>query len=94
MTCIIHKYVYSILLFQDNFGGSLSKKSEAKLHADDGAHGLADRVEGVDFVQGFLWHFVPHRVVFLAQVKDKSQQGTFRLVPQLLRQSLSILVRL
>lgn len=76
----IKTYTTVDILFKDDLGRSLGEQPVAELHADDGAHGLADRVEGVDLVQGFLWHLIPHLLVLLTQVKDKAQQSTLRLV--------------
>lgn len=64
------------LLFEDDLGRSLGEQPVAELHADNSAHGLTDRVEGVHLVQGFLWHLVPDRLVLLTHVKDKAQQST------------------
>lgn len=68
------------LLFEDDLGRSLGEQPVAELHADNSAHGLTDRVEGVHLVQGFLWHLVPDRLVLLTHVKDKAQQSTLRFV--------------
>ena len=62
----------------------------ARLQRDDGAHGLASRVEGVDFREGGVRVGLPDLSVVLAQVHDEAQQGTFRLVADLGRQLIRI----
>lgn len=74
-TCFLNNEFVD-LLFEDDLGRSLGEQPVAELHADNSAHGLTDRVEGVHLVQGFLWHLVPDRLVLLTHVKDKAQQST------------------
>lgn len=66
----------------------------AGLQRDDGAHGLAGRVEGVDFGEGGVRMGLPDLSVVLAQVHDEAQQGTFRLVTDLNWQLVGILGKL
>ena len=66
----------------------------ARLQRDDGAHGLASRVEGVDFREGGVRVGLPDLSVVLAQVHDEAQQGTFRLVTDLNWQLVGILGKL
>lgn len=81
-------------LAQDDLGGALAVHAVAAGLLDDGAHGLAHRVEGVDLVELLLGHLAAHRVVILLQVRDKAQQGTLGLVAHLPRQAALLLWRL
>ena len=78
-------------LRHDYLAGALREDAEpARLQRDDGAHGLASRVEGVDLGEGGVRVGLPDLSVVLAQVHDKAQQGTFRLVADLNRQLIRI----
>ncbi|KAF3856131.1 hypothetical protein F7725_016854 [Dissostichus mawsoni] len=78
--------IYS--LFEDDLRGSLAVHAEAPIRQfDDSAHGLPDRVEGVDFVKLLLWDLVSDWLVIPFQVQEKSQQAALCLVANLLRQT-------
>lgn len=73
-------------LFQEDFRRSFAEHAvPAIVLLDNGAHGLADRVEGVDLVQFLLGILVADWLVVSSQIHDEPQQGTFRLVPHLAR---------
>lgn len=75
-------------LFEDDLGGSLAVHAEAPIRQfDDSAHGLPDRVEGVDFVKLLLWDLVSYWLVIPLQVQDQSQQAALCLVAHLLWQT-------
>ena len=61
---------------------------------DDGAHGLADGVEGVDLVELLLRDLLPHRRVVPLQVQHKAQKATLSLVAHLLGQATLYIRRL
>lgn len=82
-------------LFENNLRGPLAVHSEAAIRKfDDGAHGLADRVESVDFVKLLFWELVSYWLVIPLQVQDQSQQATFCLVSHLFRQTAFLIWRL
>lgn len=77
-----------VSLFEDDLRGSLAVHAEAPIRQfDDSAHGLPDRVEGVDFVKLLLRDLVSYWLVIPLQVQDQSQQATLCLVAHLLRQT-------
>lgn len=82
-------------LFENNLRGPLAVHSEAAIRQfDDGAHGLADRVESVDFVKLLFWELVSYWLVIPLQVQDQSQQAAFCLVSHLFRQTAFLIWRL
>lgn len=82
-------------LFENNLRGPLAVHSEAAIRQfDDCAHGLADRVECVDFVKLLFWELVPYWLVIPLQVQDQSQQAAFCLVSHLFRQTAFLIWRL
>lgn len=75
-------------LFEHDLRGSLAVHAEVAIRQfDDSAHGLPDRVEGVDFVKLLLWDLVSYWLVIPLQVQDQSQQTALCLVAHLLRQT-------
>lgn len=75
-------------LFQDDLRGSFAVHTEVPIgQFDDGAHGLPDRVEGVDFVELLLWYLVSYCLIIPLQLQNQSQQAALRLVAHLLRQT-------
>lgn len=75
-------------LFQEDFRGSFAVETEIaiwKLH--HGAHGLTDRIEGIDLVELLLWDLFTDRCIVSLQVQHKAQQTTLSLIPHLLRQA-------
>lgn len=82
-------------LFENNLRGPLAVHSEAAIRQfDDCAHGLADRVESVDFVKLLFWKLVSYWLVIPLQVQDQSQQAAFCLVSHLFRQTAFLIWRL
>lgn len=82
-------------LFENNLRRPLAVHSEAAIRQfDDGAHGLADRVKSVDFVELLFWELVPYWLVIPLQVQDQSQQAAFCLVSHLFRQTAFLIWRL
>lgn len=82
-------------LFEDNLRGSFAVHAEAPIRQlDDSAHGLPDRVEGVDFVKLLLWDLVPYWLVIPLQVQDQSQQAALCFVAHLLRETAFLIWRL
>lgn len=75
-------------LFKDDLRGSLAVHAEAPIRQfDDSAHGLPDRVEGVNFVELLFWELISYWLVIPLQVQDQSQKATFCLVAHLFRQT-------
>lgn len=98
---MVHKLSNIILkttpgsLFQNDLRGALAVHSEVAIRQfDNGAHGLADRVESVDFVKLLLWDLVSYWLVIPLQVQDQSQQAAFCLVSHLFRQTAFLIWRL
>lgn len=82
-------------LFQDNFWCAFAEEAVATVrHASDGAHGLADRIEGIDFVERLFRDLLAHRLVIPSQIDDEAQQGTLGLVAHLACQAPFFLWRL
>lgn len=82
-------------LAQDDLRSTLAVHAVATAGLlDDGAHGLAHRVEGVHLVELLLGHLTAHGVVILLQVRDEAQQGALGLVAHLPRQAALLLRRL
>lgn len=75
------------LLLEDDLGGSLAVHAEAAVgQFDHRAHGLPDRVEGVNFVELLLGDEAPDGLIILLQIQDKPQEATLRLIAHLARQ--------
>lgn len=75
-------------LFKNNLGGSFAVHAEAPVgQFGDGAHGLSDGVEGVDFVELLLRDLVSYWLVIPLQVQNQAQQATLCLVAHLLGQT-------
>lgn len=73
-------------LFQENFRGSFAVETEGTIWKPHNcAHGLTDRIEGIDFVQFLLWHLFTDRCIVSLQVQYKAQQTTLGLISHLLR---------
>lgn len=89
------QYLVTDLLFQQDLRGSFAVETEGSVgQLDDGAHGLADGVKGVDLVELVLWNLLPHRGVVSLQVQHEAQQGTLSLITHLLGQATLLISRL
>lgn len=75
-------------LFQNYLRGSFAVESEVSIrHLHHSAHGLAYRVESVDFVDLLLWDLFSHRGIVSLQVQQEAQQTTLCLITNLLGQT-------
>lgn len=75
-------------LFEEDFRGSFAVETEGtiwKLH--HGAHGLTNRIKGVDLVELLFWDLFTDGCIVSLQVQHKAQQATLSLIPNLLRQA-------
>ena len=83
-TSPLHRPWLPYSLLEHDLRSALAIHAEALVRQlDDGAHGLAHGVEGVDLVQLLLGHLSTHRLVVLLQVQHEAQQAALRLVAHL-----------
>ena len=78
------------VLAQNDLGCSLGEESKSGsvlcVERNDGAHGLARRVERVDFTEPILGHSASNSVVVLTESQHEPEQSTLGLVADLFRQ--------
>lgn len=75
-------------LFQEDFRGSFAVETEVAIwKLNYSAHGLTDRIKGVDLVELILWNLFTNRCIVSLQVQHKAQQATLSLIPHLLGQA-------